>query len=249
MELLTEITIENLVIGKPKQTKTGIKISPVYYKKDDGSTIKPVFQTPRVRVQYGARRFEEGSNITYCISFASREYDGEIDAFAELVDMLDDHIASSIANYRRSITPTHIMKLGLIQDKEGVLTSINRTDGRQVRPEQLTYGMYTDQYITLDSILHTDTYSSAIWKAHQIIVSPHEKVFLSVCLLDQFKDHAQPAAAAPAPPLLALPPPLPKPTAASAASKFKPNTSLASLISADMLKSHIQSLKLKKDNN
>lgn len=253
MELLNEITIENLVIGKPKQTKSGTKISSVVYRKDDGSVIKPVFQTPRVRVHYGARRFDDSANFSYCISFASRELDPEIDTFAELIDMIDDHLASkhSLA-YRRSITtPANFMKLGLIQDRDGVLTSINRTDGRPVRPEQLTYGIYTDQYITLDSIIYTDTYFTSIWKAHQIIVSPHEKVFLSVCLLDQFKDqqpHQQTQQNTPQ--LLALPPPpVVKPAPAPAATKFQKNTSLAALISPDMLKSHIEQLRLRKETN
>lgn len=259
MELLTEITIENLVIGKPKQTKSGSKISTVVYRKDDGSVIKPVFQTPRVRIHYGARKFDDAGSYTYCISFATREIDPEIDAFAELVDMIDDHLnkTETSISYRRSITtPANFMKLGMIQDRDGVLTTINRTDGRPVRPEQLTYGMYSDQYITLDSIIYTDSYFAPIWKAHQIIVSPHEKVFLSVCLLDQFKDQQSSSGIIPSlpslpfPAQLALPPPpaKPSPAPAPAATKFQKNTSLASLISPDMLKSHIEQLKLRKTN-
>ena len=56
MELIAELNLEQLIIKAPPK-KTGI--SEIYYKKDDGSIIKPIFQTPRLKIIYGAKKFKD----------------------------------------------------------------------------------------------------------------------------------------------------------------------------------------------
>ena len=82
MELIAELNLEQLIIKPPKKTAG---ISEIYYKKDDGSIVKPIFQTPRLKIIYGAKKFQNKSTYSYCVTLHNADIDEEVECFYNLV--------------------------------------------------------------------------------------------------------------------------------------------------------------------
>jgi hypothetical protein len=189
MELVSELNLDQLIIKPPIYIKSG-GMSEVWYKKDDGTVIKPIFQTPRLKVAYSATKFQNNAHYTYCISLHNADIDEEIECFYNLVNAIDDHIKETLVNRqcsgytsamtRKKTGTDYHLRLRLINDG----TVIKNTVGKTCCPADILYGMYADQYVGLDVLMYTANGVIPIWNAHQIVLSRVEKVFLSTCLLD-----------------------------------------------------------------
>jgi hypothetical protein len=186
MELISELTLDQLIIKPPIQVKSGL-ISEVWYKKDDGAIIKPIFQTPRLKVVYSANKFQSNT-YSYCVSLHNADIDEEIECFFNLISTIDQHIIESLppkqiyksAMSRKKPTSDYYMRLKIINDG----TVIKNMSRKTCCPADITYGTYADQYIGLDILMYTPNGVIPMWNAHQIVISQVEKVFLSTCLLD-----------------------------------------------------------------
>ena len=189
MELVSELNLDQLIIKPPIYIKSG-GMSEVWYKKDDGTVIKPIFQTPRLKVAYSATKFQTNAYYTYCISLHNADIDEEIECFYNLVNAIDEHIKETLVNRkcagytsamtRKKTGADYHLRLRLINDG----TVIKNTAGKTCCPADILYGMYADQYVGLDVLMYTANGVIPIWNAHQIVLSRVEKVFLSTCLLD-----------------------------------------------------------------
>ena len=186
MELISELTLEQLIIKPPIHVKSGL-ISEVWYRKDDGSIIKPIFQTPRLKVIYSANKFQSNT-YSYCVSLHNADIDEEIECFYNLVSSIDEHIVATLskthvyksAMTRKNPSSDYYMRLKIINDG----TVIKNMSRKTCCPADIQYGMYTDQYIGLDILMYTPNGVLPVWNAHQIVISHVEKVFLTTCLLD-----------------------------------------------------------------
>ena len=186
MELIAELNLEQLIIKAPK--KTGI--SEIYYKKDDGSIVKPIFQTPRLKIIYGAKKFQNKSTYSYCVTLHNADIDEEVECFYNLVSLIDEHIRTQIkispvqtyksALYRKTKESDYSMRLRLIEDA----TLIKNSKGKLCYPADIQYGDYADQYIGLDCLIYNEDTIIPIWNVHQVVLTHLEKIFLGVCLLD-----------------------------------------------------------------
>jgi hypothetical protein len=187
MELIAELNLEQLIIKAPPK-KTGI--SEIYYKKDDGSIIKPIFQTPRLKIIYGAKKFKDKSTYSYCVTLHNADIDEEVECFYNLVSLIDEHILTQIkiqttqsyksSLYRKTKESDYSMRLRLIDDA----TLIKNSKGKLCQPTDIQYGDYADQYIGLDCLIYNEDTIIPIWNVHQVVLTPLEKIFLGVCLLD-----------------------------------------------------------------
>jgi len=139
----------------------------------------------------------------------------------------------------------------LIADKDGkVLTSIN-TKGRgseprrDLSPEEISYGKYVDQYISPSFVLFNSSGIHPFWQAHQVVISPIERIFLENCLLDVLDPQL---VVVPVPPPLAPLVPLAPPVSVSSTLSQKSSVSanpgaLLGLIKKDDLLNAIDKLK------
>ena len=186
MELIAELNLEQLIIKPPK--KTGI--SEIYYKKDDGSIVKPIFQTPRLKIIYGAKKFQNKSTYSYCVTLHNADIDEEVECFYNLVSLIDEHIQTQLlkptspvyksALYRKTKESDYSMRLRLIEEA----TLIKNAKGKICQPTDIQYGDYADQYIGLDCLVYNEDSIIPIWNVHQVVLTRVEKIFLGVCLLE-----------------------------------------------------------------
>jgi len=200
MELIAELNLEQLIIKPPK--KTGI--SDIYYKKDDGSIVKPIFQTPRLKIIYGAKKFQNKSTYSYCVTLHNADIDEEVECFYNLVSLIDEHIQTQLrpaslvyksALYRKTKESDYSMRLRLIEDA----TLIKNAKGLICQPTDIQYGDYADQYIGLDCLVYNEEAIIPIWNVHQVVLTRVEKIFLGVCLLESLYG-PRPNAPSPPPP-------------------------------------------------
>jgi len=178
MEIITELNLEQLIIkGRSKN------VSEIWYRKDNGAIIKPIFQTPRLKVAYGAKKYQSNSTYSYCVSLHNYDIDEEIACFYNLIMVIDEHIRTTLTAYKSAMFQKNtdfLMRFKLIGDD----TLITDTRGQRCTPDTLVYGVYTDQFVGLDVLIYTNEGVIPLWNAHQIVISPVEKIFLSTCLLD-----------------------------------------------------------------
>jgi hypothetical protein len=196
MELVAELNLDNLIIKPPKQMKVNspksISVSEVWYKKEDGSIIKPIFQTPRLKIMYTARKFQDNNYYSYCLSLHNEDIDEDVACFYNLVTLIDEHILDTIKEKKWRVNQTfrsslcrknsnsdYYIRVKLLNE-----TRIHDHLGSVMKPEDLTYGTYTDQYVGLDVIIYNTEGVIPIWTAHQIVANREEKIFLATCLLD-----------------------------------------------------------------
>ena len=197
--------VKKLVLKTPTQlTADGsVFISEVWYK-DDGKPYKPILQTPRIRLRYGAKTFDNG-NVTYALSTYNSDIDDEIAAFFSLVKAIDTQVSRLFMRRRtkweeflpvkrirywsslKKKNGTQYMQLKMITDGGETLTTITDTTGRPRTVEQLTYGLYANQLIGMAYVYYTADGVHPVWQAHQVVYSKAEKVFLDVCLLTSLR--------------------------------------------------------------
>lgn len=245
----TQESISKIVLKKPKVTTKHTLDDPEYiceiWYLDDGKLHVPIFQTPRLRVKYKARQWEGTGTGTgswsYCTSLYNYDIDPEIMEFYESIRALDRHIVeyytthrsewTDIKNIRCKYFPAMRRKahgedpylsIKLISDYEDgtVLTIINNKNRDSLKPTDIVYNTYTDQYVSPSYILLNKKGIHPVWNAHQVVVSNQERVFLEYCLLDIIN----PLPMAPTPP-----PPPPRYISASPLSESGSKTNLLDL--------------------
>ncbi|NBT29327.1 MAG: hypothetical protein EBT18_07555 [Gammaproteobacteria bacterium] len=202
--------VKKLVLKTPTPlTSDGsVFISEVWYK-EDGKPYKPILQTPRIRLRYGAKAFDNG-NVTYALSTYNSDIDDEIAAFFALVKAIDTQVSRLFMRKRtkweeflpvkrirywsslKKKNGTPYMQLKMITDGGDTLTTISDTTGRPRTIEQLTYGLYTNQLIGMAYVYYTSDGVHPVWQSHQVVVSKAEKVFLDVCLLTSLRHENSP---------------------------------------------------------
>lgn len=199
----TDINTENIILRKPVPYDDGWFCA-VWYKAGRNSD-KLIVRSPRLRVMYGAKKFE--SSYCYCVSLADRDIDDDVNDFFQFIKKCDTAV---IAVYKKNnkewgILPAgqkivykpaltrktkeheYYLKLKLIQEKttQNILTSINSCERTKLTVDDIEYGKYTDQFIEFSGItILSDGTMIPVWYAHQIVVSPYRRVFLSKSLLD-----------------------------------------------------------------
>jgi hypothetical protein len=233
------IFIANDENGHPKYT------SEIWYKPDNGKPFKPIFKTPRVKVKYSCKKFDKGYG--YCISSFNSDIDDEIKDFFIFVRKLDNKLSSMYSKgcsvwgfqptsknkYWSSVKKavnkqTYVsssdngyiqLKVISTHNKDMLpLTKINKYTGEEIDPEQIVYGCYTDQLISISYLYYSSEGIRPVWYAHQIVVSESESVYLDHCLLNDF---INPASSPPS--ISRLPPPAPQaPPAPPAPSQLPP---------------------------
>lgn len=234
--------IDNFILKSPKESKRSTAECPEYvgeiwYIVDDKAYI-PVIQTPRLKVKYGAKRYNANSVYSYCLSMYNYDIDPQIKRFYDFVQALDKHLVKEFSKHKgkvrgvknkywtamrrktRESDPHFVVKL--IQDKEGtVMTTISDTQRESRESTDIVFGCYTDQYISPSYIVFNNTGMYPCWNAHQVVVGKIEKVFLESCLLDEVSIEPPPVPVPPPmsmysyyamlPPSAAPHPPLPPP--------------------------------------
>lgn len=188
-------------------------ISEVWYLCD--RLYQPIFRTPRMRIKYGARQWTDESGATatgrwsYCLGLYNYDIDPEIKSFYEGIKDYDKHIITYWTNNKKTWNLKHATKikakyftalkrrtpedepyfsLKLITGKDGtVMTTINGLNRKALKPEDISYGNCADQYISPSYILFNSTGIHPVWSAHQVVISPIERIFLDICLLDDIE--------------------------------------------------------------
>lgn len=207
---LHAVDTSNYIIKDPQPTRTKDQyISEIWYR-DGDRVIKPILQTPRLRVKYGARRYNNTGPYSYCLSMYNRDIDPEIGKFFQMLRDFDqcaikacnalrkkDNSAETpllkgVANRywsalrRKNKFEEYYLQLKLISDLDGgLLTSIHNDSRDKCAPTDVKYGVYTDQFIGPAYLIYNKEGIHPIWHTHQVVISDVEKVFLSHCLLDQ----------------------------------------------------------------
>ena len=207
--LISEVHVSNYIIKKP--VPSNIKdqyISEIWYKNND-ILIKPIIQTPKLKIKYGARRFTDDGPYSYCVTMHNRDIDQYIGKFYDMIREFDQYViktynanrkiwtldASVLNKYcsalrRKTTNDEYYLKLKLLADVDGtILTLINNEYREQCMPENIKYGFYTDQYIEPAYIVYNKEGIHPIWHVHQLVISNIEKVFLRDCLLDQINPY------------------------------------------------------------
>lgn len=173
-----------------------------------------IVQPPRMKIAYGIKKYKDG--YSYCISFADNDIDPEIDSFYQFVQLYDEMIVKYLETspvlekidapvYHQSLmqkTENHsyYMRIKILTEKGIPLTIVNSCDRKSGHVQDIIYGTYVDQYLELKGILCYGNDIHAIYYAHQVVISPYERVFLKTLLLDDIS----PLQEVPTPP----PPPL-----------------------------------------
>jgi len=281
---LTPENIGKIILKRPKETARHTVDNPEYISEvwylDDDRLYQPIVQTPRLKVKYGARKWDGGAAAvsapwSYCVGLYNYDIDPEIKRFYDSIKDYDKHVMSFwtsnkkswnlrqhskikakyfTALQRRERDDDPYLCIKLIADKDGkVLTSINTKERgteprRDLPPTEIDYGKYVDQYISPSFVLFNSTGIHPYWQAHQVVMSPIERIFLENCLLDVLDPQAQAQAQAqvqamlpPAPPTYSM---LAQAPSASKNSNPTPNPgALLGLIKKDDLLNAIDKLK------
>jgi hypothetical protein len=66
----------------------------LYLDEESGRLYRPVFQVPKLRVQYGVKQFKEGGIYSYCVGLYNHDIDPEIREFYHVALAYDRHIVS-----------------------------------------------------------------------------------------------------------------------------------------------------------
>lgn len=216
---LTPENIAKIILKRPKETARHTIDNPEYISEiwylDDERLYQPIVQTPRLKIKYGAKKWDASgsgsASWSYCVGLYNYDIDPEIKRFYDSIKEYDKHIISYWTSNKKSWNLRQHSKIKakyftalrrrerdddpylcikLIADKDGkVLTSINTKERgseprRDLSPEEISYGNYVDQYISPSFVLFNSTGIHPFWQAHQIVISPIERIFLENCLLD-----------------------------------------------------------------
>jgi hypothetical protein len=260
-----DVDISKFIIKAPRETARSSPnareyISEIWYKDDDDKIYVPVLQPPRLRVKYGAKRYNPQSSFGYCVSMYNCDIDPEIEAFYNFVKLFDKYTVQVYtdkksawglqgiknkywtAMRRKSNTDDFYFAVKLIHGKEGeVLTSINNSKRNSCKPTDITYGIYIDQYISPAFVIYNTDGIHPVWNAHQVVISELERVFLGNCLLDQISEMPTPM-----PPFVPPPPPLATvlpPPGTSRLPTAAAGPALSSLVNQSDLENAIKKLK------
>ncbi len=227
--LISEICISNYIIKDPVPSNVKDQyISEIWYR-DNDTLVKPIIQTPRLKIKYGARRFRDDAPYSYCVSMYNRDIDQNIEKFYTMLREFDQYAIKTYNTHRKdwqlngsligvvnkywsalrrkTTKDEYYLKLKLLADAdETMLTTINNDRRERCTPEDIKFGCYSDQYIGPAYIVYNKEGIHPIWHVHQLVISDIEKVFLRDCLLDQITTPYETPRNYMAPP---PPPPLP----------------------------------------
>jgi hypothetical protein len=203
-------------------------ISEVLYLDDEtGRLYRPVFQAPKLRVQYGVKQFKEGGIYSYCVGLYNHDIDPEVREFYHVALAYDRHIVSqyqthkvewNLSNIRnkywtairrkdKTSDPHFVVKL--ISDRDGIKTKIYNTSREALSYTDIVYGVHVDQYIGPTYIVFNEGGIYPTWNVHQVVVSQMERVFLEQCLLDSIAGYTPPPPSRSAELSYYIPPPPP----------------------------------------
>lgn len=285
---IADFDMQALIMKRPIQV--GIEadgqttyLSEIWYKTDDmNKPCIPIIKSPRLRVQYSAKRYQENGPYSYCLSTYNSDIDPDISEFYQFIKDLDRRLTTLYIETRKQwgFKPTNVMKywssvrtkttkngnsigymqIKTIHDEDGeLLTSIHDRKGEKQDIDKVEYGKYTDQLLSLQFLYFNSRGMTPGWKAHQIVLSTTEKVFLEYCLLDDLYGNKTPVFEAKAytPPYVCNQaqsgyttlhplPPLPPPQLQPLPARPVPPQQLGpglSIIKADELRAAIQKLK------
>lgn len=212
------VSTEHFKLRDPIQLEDGGWLLELWYKKDRRAE-KLLVKTPRLKVTYAAKWFNR--KCSYCVSLADRDLDDDIQDFWQFVRACDRKLVEQTSQsqqlsditetpliFKPSMTKSkfgkYMMNIRLItsgQGQQNIVTKINHCNRQDGSIDDIKYGNYVDQFIELFGVAVINGIIYPIWYAHQIVVSPYERVFLSKRLLDDISP----------PPLVPEPQPQPHP--------------------------------------
>lgn len=204
---LSSENLSNIIVKKPKPTSRYTDQNPEYISEiwylDDNKLSLPIIKTPRLKVKYTAKSWDKGS-WSYCVNLCNHDIDPEILEFYNAIKAFDRYIVDFYTKSRSEWKMSNIrnkywsavrkrnkgedpyFSLKLISDKDGnVLTIINSNKRASLNPKDITYGCYTDQFVSPACIIFNNNGIHPVWHVHQIVVTPQERIFLDECLLDE----------------------------------------------------------------
>lgn len=197
-----EVDTAHFKLREPVEIENGW-ILELWYKKDRRAE-KLLVRTPRTKIAYSAKWFQR--KCCYCINLADRDIDDDIQDFwqfvracdKKLVEQASEKLATVIApdeqiKFNPSLKNKNLMSIKLLSDaQKNILTSISNCNRSTGSVGDITYGSYADQYVELFGVSVVDGCIFPLWNAHQVVISPHEKVFLSKFLLDEITPNDRP---------------------------------------------------------
>jgi hypothetical protein len=202
-----DINYDKIKLIMPNKMNTSLYIK-VYY--DNTNTkFKFIIQTPKLKIGYSAKKFESFNSINnvsinYCYSL-NMEF---AEDFIKFIDNCEAEIIKNI-NILKKNNPNNIFlkkdlefnsslynpsnsmdtyfKLKLITDKTNNIISTIHLINREITTyESIITNNYADQYIELDGIsITSDGQIYLIWYAHQIVITPYEKIYTKKSLIDE----------------------------------------------------------------
>jgi len=211
---LTVDNIQKIILKKPKETSRHTDDAPEYISEvwylDDDKLYRPIIRTPKLKVKYGAKQWSgeqsHKSSWSYCVGLYNYDIDPEIRHFHDSLKDYDKYVVSYWTTNKKTWNLQHQSKIKakyfpalrrrtsdedpyftikLINDNDGkVLTSIHDTGRNVMSSTDIGYGVYTDQFISPSFVLFNSSGIYPFWQAHQVVISPIERIFLDMCLLD-----------------------------------------------------------------
>jgi len=168
----------------------------------DINKTKFIIQTPKLKVGYSAKKFESNGRYNYCYSLNLEDNDDFINFLLDcekyIITKIDEMKQNEIIKnknkmeffsslYNPQNSDDIYFKIKLLTDKNNdILTKIHLINRDVSTFESIISGNLLDQYIELDGISITnDGKIYLIWYAHQIVVSPYEKLFIKKLLIDE----------------------------------------------------------------
>jgi hypothetical protein len=207
-------------------------LSELWYKTPEGGrAVKPVFRCPRLKVQYACRKYM--GKYSFCVSLMNRDIDDEIGRFFAFIQNFDSTIMREYSKNNKTWNMTDIkrvyrsalcrkskdheyyFKVRLLGD-----STLHNCQREVVQPDDIVYGQYADMIIGPAYVYYGPEGVSTVWCAHQVVISPYERVFLRECLLDIITGSPSP----PIPPIPPIPPPIPTPITTSTHQSYLPET-------------------------
>lgn len=248
--LFSDINFDNIIFRKPVAFESGW-FSAVWYKNGRNSE-KLIIRPPRLRILYGAKKFD--TSYCYCVSLSDYDISDDVNDFLEFLKQCD----TTTINYfranrkewnidiggrmkynpalsRKNKDQDFYLKIKLLQNKnQEVITTIFSSDRKRLAVEDIIYGKYADQYLEYCGIsISEEGIIYPVWYAHQLVISPYERLFVDKLLLDDVSPMLHVAQAVP------YVPPVPKVGSGPAQNLPK----ITAMISADMLQSMKSRLK------
>lgn len=200
--------------------------SEIWYKDPsvaEGKPFRPIFKSPRLKVHYSCKRFTNG--ISYCISNYNSDIDDDIAAFFDLVKNIERRlnilyrqlgstwdIKFPSKKFWSSVKKTEgcdtcYMQIKVITNKPDSenaelepVSKINHNNGAPLAPEEIKYGCFSEQLLSISYLFYCDDGIRPVWYTHQTVLSRAPNVFLDYCLLNDNWASQVPRFPAPPPP-------------------------------------------------